>query len=139
MSFTPIDDGGPAFPVGNNVESAADLQQSGWSGMTILDWFAGQALKGYLAGRNNDARDTHPDTTAYHCYTYGKSMIGVRNELMFAPEAQADDTGPDGMNPAQRIAREIEAWKELGSHPKALTVLMQAWPGYIADAKIGGA
>lgn len=38
---TPINDGGPAFP-----RTGADGHTSPQSGMTLRDWFAGQALAG---------------------------------------------------------------------------------------------
>ena len=40
---TPIDDSGPAFPVSN------DANNNGQLGMTLRDWFAGQALAGLLS------------------------------------------------------------------------------------------
>lgn len=45
MSTNPNSEGGPAFPV--NIPGCGD---NGWSGMTLRDWFAGQALAGILAG-----------------------------------------------------------------------------------------
>ena len=47
--MTKHDDGGPAFPmVLRNGEA--------WvNGMTLLDWFAGRALAGILAGPNEGA------------------------------------------------------------------------------------
>lgn len=44
---TKIEDGGPAFPVG--VEALLTRQ-----GMSLRDWFAGQALAGILASPNFD-------------------------------------------------------------------------------------
>ncbi len=43
--MTKIDNGGPAFPPHRNPETHA-------SGMTLRDWFAGQALQGLAAGLN---------------------------------------------------------------------------------------
>ena len=40
---TPINDGGPAFPV------AETIHVYGHNGMTLRDYFAGQALAGILA------------------------------------------------------------------------------------------
>ncbi len=46
----PIDDGGPAFPYGQTSEVTGQFV-NGWGnpGMTLRDWFAGQALAGLCA------------------------------------------------------------------------------------------
>ena len=44
----PIDDGGPAFPV-PDVHHPSGQIQFGSSGMSLRNWFAGQALAGMLA------------------------------------------------------------------------------------------
>jgi cytosine/adenosine deaminase-related metal-dependent hydrolase len=43
----PIDDGGPAFPLGEyeNIDQC--------NGMSLRDWFAGQALAGHIATLSN--------------------------------------------------------------------------------------
>lgn len=41
---TPIEDGGPAFPATQNGPDGCTQY-----GMTLRDWFAGQALAGYMA------------------------------------------------------------------------------------------
>lgn len=49
------EDGGPAFPSSIAVGSAGDVYRSwteGYGGMTLRDWFAGQALAGLLASPN---------------------------------------------------------------------------------------
>jgi len=43
------DDGGPAFPVPSYVNADGETHHSSVQGMTLRDWFAGQALAG-LAG-----------------------------------------------------------------------------------------
>ena len=45
---TPIDDGGPAFPVPSVCNANGDVQ-SGTDGMTLRQWYAGQALNGILS------------------------------------------------------------------------------------------
>ena len=42
-----INDGGPAFAYGNH-------EQGGYSGMSLRDWFAGQALVGIVANPGNN-------------------------------------------------------------------------------------
>jgi hypothetical protein len=49
--MTTKDDGGPAFPM--TVQSWNSNLSAGASGMTLRDWFAGQALA-LLAGRSWD-------------------------------------------------------------------------------------
>lgn len=72
-----IDDGGPAYPgleyssgYGNQkFDGVLPSGDSAWSthapGMTLRDWFAGQALAGMLAADGNDprwiGRDTNPE------------------------------------------------------------------------------
>lgn len=76
-----INDGGPAFP----NPSLADENyrpQPGDNGMTLRDYFAGQALAG-LAGMNvNDGSDfLHPlgvKSAAQWAYTFADAMIAAR-------------------------------------------------------------
>lgn len=42
-------DGGPAFPLAPEVGKAHFDNPMAYPGMTLRDWFAGQALIGYLA------------------------------------------------------------------------------------------
>ena len=69
MSDSKIDDGGPAFPVPNSVN--ANIVR----GMTLRDWFAGQALAAIIANEvnasaNGDAADA---------YMYADAMLKARN------------------------------------------------------------
>jgi hypothetical protein len=78
------DDGGPAFPT-----TSEDYQQ-GFEGMSLRDYFAGQALQGWLSGPcQGDALDDYrPDDTepfAQHqaavaraCYGYADAMLRER-------------------------------------------------------------
>lgn len=43
-------DGGPAFPVAYQHERGGTLHAQEWGGMTLRDYYAGQALVGLLAG-----------------------------------------------------------------------------------------
>lgn len=45
--MTQIKDGGPAFPEAIAVGPTGNVYP-GYSGMTLRDWFAGQALAGYV-------------------------------------------------------------------------------------------
>ena len=68
------DDGGPAFPrnpgsAGTDVGSETWLRDTGLmqDGMTLRDWFAGQALAALVANpkTNADATNAHLATVAY--------------------------------------------------------------------------
>lgn len=66
---TPIfDDGGPAFPTQNTSE--------GYRGMSLRDWFAGQALAGCVA-----ADDESPvGRIAADAYAFADAMIAERRK-----------------------------------------------------------
>lgn len=65
-------DGGPAFP----REDYQTDNAGGQSGMSLRDWFAGQAL----AGRNLMASSTHstPEDGARRAYEYADAMLAAR-------------------------------------------------------------
>lgn len=65
-----VNNGGPAFPV--------ELRASHAEGMSLRDWFAGQALAGLLAASDAD----HP-TWAITDYAYrvADAMLAARQEL----------------------------------------------------------
>lgn len=66
-------DGGPAFPHGDGSRSDTP------KGMTLRDWFAGQALAGILAGGFANTIP-HDDVSggkeaAYFAYQYADAML----------------------------------------------------------------
>jgi hypothetical protein len=61
-----INDGGPAFPKHGYV---------GRDGMTLRDWFAGQALVGLIA---DPSRDGSTDDRARYAYAYADAMLRAR-------------------------------------------------------------
>jgi hypothetical protein len=67
---TPIDNGGPAFPVQAwNGEEQVLVHV----GMTLRDWFAGQAMIGMLSSK--------PITfCAEDAYTFADAMLAARKE-----------------------------------------------------------
>ncbi|NTG73257.1 hypothetical protein G6M02_07925 [Agrobacterium rhizogenes] len=88
MSMSKTDNnGGPAFPVtfeggGNNGESPAYFE-----GMTLRDWFAGQALMGICAGlcsdHSHEGRQRAFDRVVFNdaakdAYTLADAMIAAR-------------------------------------------------------------
>ena len=86
MSTKPINDGGPAFPL--KIEDG----QGGYEqcyGMSLRDWFAGQALAGYTAApdeRKCPAGHSNPDLwqrdilaqDAAWCYKMADAMLAAR-------------------------------------------------------------
>ena len=62
-----IDDGGPAFPVLYGQTNGAD-------GMTLRDWFAGQAL----ASLDWATRETPCEKDAKACYDMADAMLQER-------------------------------------------------------------
>lgn len=68
----PIKDGGPAFPVTGMTGLGAVVKAGG---MTLRDWFAGQALAGWLADPTATAE---PEAVAKHMYKYADAMLAER-------------------------------------------------------------
>ncbi|MFG1401989.1 hypothetical protein [Xanthobacter sediminis] len=71
-----INNGGPAFPVAWPVPNAPEM------GMSLRDWFAGQALAGILAGGFADTIP-HDDANgggdaAFFAYQYADAMLKTR-------------------------------------------------------------
>ena len=64
-------DGGPAFP--RNGQSYFDTKD----GMTLLDWFAGQALAGLASNDDNAAA---PSFIADEAYIIAEAMLVARSE-----------------------------------------------------------
>lgn len=59
--------GGPAFPV-----SLPGVGDNGWHGMTLRDWFAGQALVGLAP------QSAAVDSTARYAYRLADAMLAAR-------------------------------------------------------------
>ena len=79
------DDGGPAYPSRLPKNRDQHLLDNINSGMTLRDWFAGQALSGMMAYQNPSRGDFHTncdDETISKCaYSYADAMIAARNNL----------------------------------------------------------
>jgi hypothetical protein len=80
MTTTPKD-GGPAFP----LQSIGPDFNPGYHGMTLRDWFAGQALAGIMGDMErawSEAKATRqasmPDFLAGAAYRYADAMIAAR-------------------------------------------------------------
>ncbi len=71
----PIQDGGPAFPEASSGPYPNGEIVHGRSGMTLRDWFAGQALQGLLACAGTNGADR---AFAGWAYDYADAMIAKR-------------------------------------------------------------
>ena len=73
----PIKDGGAAFPVNDRYH--ADGRVHGSNGMTLRDYFAGQALSGYLASASQPPFEhASEDIMAAWCYQNADAMLAAR-------------------------------------------------------------
>ena len=74
---TPIDDGGPAFPRTpmDDIRDEIRLQEIGGlqKGMTLRQWYAGQALPGVIGATQNT--DLSARGVAAECILYADAMI----------------------------------------------------------------
>ena len=70
-----INDGGTAFPV---MSVYIEDQDTNSRGMTLRDWFAGQALMGLMASRNPNSPRFHPSDDAAYVYAVADAMIAAR-------------------------------------------------------------
>ncbi len=68
-----INDGGPAFPV---PPDEGQWDQSHYHGMSLRDWFAGEALCGFFA--NSDLTEVPTDSVATNCYAAADAMLRER-------------------------------------------------------------
>ena len=62
--------GGPEYPNTENIR---------WAGMSLRDYFAGQALAGYLADME-DMSPTGIDITVERCYKFADAMLKAREK-----------------------------------------------------------
>jgi len=68
------DDGGPAFPC-----DSTNKQLPTQCGMSLRDWFAGQALMGIIAAPGCEPDDSHPPGIATLAYMFADAMLKARS------------------------------------------------------------
>ncbi len=75
-------DSGPAFPVGSDLGPASNICDGGYGGMSLRDWFAGQAMAGWLASFAPECQ-LDPSTrvsVAEDVYSMADAMLAERKE-----------------------------------------------------------
>lgn len=72
-------DGGPAYPSSNEV-SVGEFVTGGHAGMTLRDYFAGQALAGMLAKRIVDYSNGFGVEESYLAYQIADAMLAERDK-----------------------------------------------------------
>lgn len=70
--------GGPAFPRDTKWNADGTTCQDGSRGMSLRDWFAGQALAGSLG--NPESAIISERLMAKVCYDYADAMLADRNK-----------------------------------------------------------
>lgn len=75
MATRKIADGGPAFPASAIVDVFGDVKDDPSQGMTLRDWFAGQALAGFCSA---DEMASDPHLLAADAYLLADAMLEAR-------------------------------------------------------------
>lgn len=73
--MTDKSDGGPAFPMIGWKSPDGMLAMPNEPGMSLRDWFAGQAMKGLIAHPSSEGSVT---IVAQWAYDYADAMLAVR-------------------------------------------------------------
>ena len=107
----PQNDGGPAFPATlwhevENPESAIrTVESTTFPGMSLRDWFAGQALAGELASQNPECAYAGCEGAAEvssWAYSVADAMLAERRKRSEAAEAAAYPPDPKPQTPDPR-------------------------------------
>lgn len=69
-------DGGPAFPVNLEPHECITVDSKPLHGMTLRDWFAGQALPALIAKNSDDRWTAEEVAQAFH--HYAGAMLAAR-------------------------------------------------------------
>ena len=72
--------GGPAFPVEKKFQKMSDgshvMRNVGHAGMSLRDWFAGQALIGFCS--RNNIGEPAAVSVAWMCYSMADAMVNQK-------------------------------------------------------------
>ena len=74
---TEFNDGGPAFPCEGGQFSGLHPA----TGMSLRDWFAGQALAPFITWNGNERFPANHDQIAVAAYKLADAMLAARNAL----------------------------------------------------------
>jgi len=78
MTTEPINDGGPAYPSGKSEKTGFENSHPLYEGMTLRDYFAGQALMGLVV--HNDYGSISDINIAKGAYSFADAMLEARNQ-----------------------------------------------------------
>jgi hypothetical protein len=74
-------DGGPAFPVPEKIDQDGGISGTSHPGMSLRDWFAGQALLAVgMAENMPDERSFAVKAAASWCYACADAMLAEREK-----------------------------------------------------------
>lgn len=80
--MTTPNDGGPVYPVDfgwSQPPGTTKVVREKHYGLTLRDWFAGQALAGEVARWGNDnCPHDHASAVAHNCYAMADAMLAAR-------------------------------------------------------------
>jgi hypothetical protein len=72
--------GGPAFPRADSISPDGTFWEAGNGGMTLRDWFAGQALAGIARDTSGDVTFHSLKQSAEEAYFYADAMLAERSK-----------------------------------------------------------
>ena len=79
MNTPQINDGGPAFPCEEQIRCGGEVVDTRkFTGMTLRDWFAGQALAGLMV--NYHEHPSNLKECAAHASAAADAMLAAREE-----------------------------------------------------------
>jgi hypothetical protein len=76
-----VKDGGNAFPCGSDLGPASNIVDGGYGGMTLRDWFAGQALAYWIKHQmENDCYPKNEPLAERWAYDTANKMLAEREK-----------------------------------------------------------
>ena len=100
-----IDDGGPAFPFLEKYDALGNLYAEARTGMTLRDWFAGQALTAFGVWLPpKKAGEIEQETRARYAYEMADAMLKARAALAKARLTRERDERDEALRAALQKA-----------------------------------